>query len=79
MAAAMLNGKLFFAAGNSFGEPSDMLQVYDPMTDQWMMKARMPNKHSDGAAAVAGGRLFFVAGFEWLEPPGPSKVYAYTP
>jgi N-acetylneuraminic acid mutarotase len=77
--AVMLNGKLHIAAGNSFGEPSDLHQVYDPMSNTWMMQARLPSQHSHGAAAMAGGKVFYVAGIERLQPPGPSKVYAYTP
>jgi N-acetylneuraminic acid mutarotase len=80
MAAAAMNGKLWFAGGVGWEFQSDELQVYDPMANTWVSKAPLPIQASSGAAAMAGGKLFYISGLEWLEPTDtPSWVYAYTP
>jgi N-acetylneuraminic acid mutarotase len=80
MAAAAMDGKLWFAGGIGWEFQTDEVRVYDPMTNMWTTKASMPIKATNGAAAMAGGKLFYIAGLEWLEPGDtPSWVYAYTP
>jgi N-acetylneuraminic acid mutarotase len=88
-AAAVLDGKLYLMAGTdafSEGQGVSRVDVYDPLTNTWTIKAPLPIGSARGAAARAGGRVFYISGnvyqgvvAEQPWAPGPSEVYAYTP
>lgn len=65
-AAANVNGKLYVAGGVSkfvTNNPRNaLLQVYDPVTNTWAVKASMPTARAFAAAVAINGRLYVVGG-----------------
>ena len=61
---AALGGKVYVIGGfGSTGEPVDIVEVYDPATDDWRNVAPLPIPIHHPAAAVVDGRLFVVGGY----------------
>jgi N-acetylneuraminic acid mutarotase len=78
-AGGVINGKFYVVGG---GGPTnvagDRLHVFDPATNSWTEKARLPAAEYSMAAAVKGGRLWVVGGGSTVDP-WTGAVYAYTP
>jgi N-acetylneuraminic acid mutarotase len=73
-AAGMVNNKIYVIGGRigaayvGTSTPTDVVEEYDPVTDQWgVIKARMPTPRSAVAWGVHGGRIY-VAGGEAQAP-----------
>jgi N-acetylneuraminic acid mutarotase len=72
-AVGVVNGKIYVIGGRlgaafvSVSSPTDVVEEYDPATDQWgAVKARMPTPRSAVAWGVHGGRIY-VAGGEYQD------------
>ena len=52
----------------------DQLMVYDPATNHWTTRARMPKVRWDAAGATAAGRLHIIGGYG-EQPDGRTAVY----
>jgi N-acetylneuraminic acid mutarotase len=69
--AAVLDGKIYVIGG--FAEPSlsnlssltitDRVEVYDPATNAWTVRAPLPVGLHHAAAVVAGNRLYVIGGY----------------
>jgi N-acetylneuraminic acid mutarotase len=69
--AAVLGGKIYVLGG--FAEPSlsnlssltitDMVEVYDPVTNEWTTRTPLPVGLHHAAAVVAGNRLYVIGGY----------------
>ncbi|MGH3113100.1 MAG: Kelch repeat-containing protein, partial [Gaiellaceae bacterium] len=79
IAAADIGGEIYAAGGmvGETGRPLDLLQRYDPATDDWTTLARMPEPTRAGAAAAVDG-ILYVAGGTTAEG-NTDAVYAYDP
>jgi N-acetylneuraminic acid mutarotase len=73
-AIGAVNGKIYVIGGRvgaafvSVSSPTDLVEEYDPATDQWgAVRARMPTPRSAVAWGVHGGRIY-VAGGEAQAP-----------
>jgi hypothetical protein len=79
IAAAEIGGEIYAAGGmvGETGRPLDLLQRYDPATDDWTTLARMPEPTRAGAAAALDG-ILYVAGGTTAEG-NTDAVYAYDP
>ncbi|MGH2374941.1 MAG: Kelch repeat-containing protein [bacterium] len=49
---------------NTFADNTFLHNVYDPATDRWGLRARLPTARSGVGAAVLGGRIFVFGGEE---------------
>jgi N-acetylneuraminic acid mutarotase len=72
-AVGVVSGKIYVIGGRlsaafvSVSSPTDVVEEYDPATDQWgAVKARMPTPRSAVAWGVQGGRIY-VAGGEYQD------------
>src|SRR5262245_31830975 len=72
-AIGVVNNKIYVIGGRlgaafvSVSSPTDVVEEYDPATDQWgAVKARMPTPRSAVAWGVYGGRIY-VAGGEYQD------------
>jgi hypothetical protein len=62
--AVAKNGTIFIVGGTIIGEPNitPILEVRDPLTNFWAIKAPMPTRRTALATAVSGGRLYTFGG-----------------
>lgn len=81
-AAAVIDGRLFVVGGRQAIKQADgslrqvnvpHLEVYDPRTDRWSVRAPMPQAQGGLAAAAHGGRLYVFGGEQWVPE---QKVFA---
>jgi hypothetical protein len=75
-----------YLVGGHPGEGSqatDIVQVYDPISDTWGNAASMPSKRMDLAVAVVDDRLYAVGGaahyYFWPGPESTAENLMYTP
>ncbi len=60
-AAEVLDGKLYLLGGLG-GDAAGLVQVYDPATNRWSLRAPMPFAAGSSASAVIGGRIVVAGG-----------------
>jgi N-acetylneuraminic acid mutarotase len=81
-AAAVIDGKLFVVGGRQALKQADgslrqvnvpHLEVYDPASGRWTMRAPMPQAQGGLAAAAHGGKLYVFGGEQWVPE---QKVFA---
>lgn len=74
-AAAVIDGCLFVVGGRQAIKQADgslrqvnvpVLEVYDPKTNRWTVRAPMPRAQGGLAAAAHGGRLYVFGGEQWV-------------
>jgi DNA-binding CsgD family transcriptional regulator/N-acetylneuraminic acid mutarotase len=76
--AVLLGEKVYVPGGLlANGQPTDVLEVYDPRQDTWEEKASLPFKVSGYALAAFEGKLFLFGG--WDGTNYLNTVYAYDP
>ena len=87
LATVVVDGKIYAIGGLSKGaviadvNPGDILasvEEYDPVTDTWTEKSRMPEKRADLAACAINGRIYVFGGVDGSMAPTPT-VYEYNP
>jgi len=59
------------------GEPTDVVEVYDPRRDAWEQKASLPVALSGYALAAFEGKMYLFGG--WDRKQALASVYAYDP
>jgi N-acetylneuraminic acid mutarotase len=63
LATAVLNGKVYAIGGyDSSGTPTNIVEVYDPITDTWTSAHPIPIALHHNCAAVAAGKLYSFGG-----------------
>ncbi|MBA2622534.1 MAG: hypothetical protein H0U88_02780 [Chthoniobacterales bacterium] len=63
VATAVLNGKIYVIGGlEGQGNPSALVEVYNPNTSTWSIAAPLPFGNDHLAAAVAAGKLYVFGG-----------------
>lgn len=63
--AAVLNGKLYVAGGvDSQGRTLDSVEVYDPASNRWSLKASMIAPRAHLGLAAHGGLLYAIGGYD---------------
>lgn len=79
-AVGVVDGKIYVIGGRvgaafvGISSPTDLVEEYDPATDQWgVVKARMPTPRSAVAWGVHGGRVYVAGG----EVQGQGFMAAY--
>ena len=68
ISSGVINGKIYIVGGrtgsvfipNAFNV--DLVDEYDPATDQWSLKSPMPTPRSGGAWGVHNGRIYVAGG-----------------
>jgi N-acetylneuraminic acid mutarotase len=90
-AGRVINNRLYLAGGSKLspcavnGEPtfcdelSAQLDVYNPASNTWETKARLPDIEGGMAAAVLNGKLFLVGGYGRASEGALVNVDAYDP
>jgi hypothetical protein len=59
----VISGKLYVAGGyNVQGRETAALHVYDPATNTWAARTRMPTARGEAASGVIGGKLYVAGG-----------------
>jgi DNA-binding CsgD family transcriptional regulator/N-acetylneuraminic acid mutarotase len=76
--AAVLGGLIYVPGGRlASGDPTSILEVYDPHSDAWEVKAPLPTALSGYALATFEGKLYLFGG--WDGKNALSEVYVYDP
>ena len=77
--SCVLNGKLYVAGGAN----CDKLQMWDPETGVWSVKADLPRPRDHSPCYAQDGKLVLSGGIEWSlnvgAPPRASTVIVYNP
>ncbi|MBI3260556.1 MAG: hypothetical protein HYZ54_13945 [Ignavibacteriae bacterium] len=66
--ALILNNQIYFIGGCPFrsigfcDNPSDSLQIYDPVTESWTSKANMLSPHSGHSSTIYNGKIYVMGG-----------------
>jgi N-acetylneuraminic acid mutarotase len=64
--ACVVNGIIYTFGGTSFPpgiqDGLDIVEAYDPVTDTWEAKARMPTARMDLSTSAIGGRIYAIGG-----------------
>jgi N-acetylneuraminic acid mutarotase len=80
--AAAVDGKIYAIygrLGTSFvtsSDVTDIVEEYDPKTDQWRYMGRAPTRRGDVAGGVYNGRIY-VTGGEYEDPRGKTTFWAF--
>ena len=86
-----VEGKIYCIGGSVHpldkepGDPGriDLVEVYDPATDMWVKRARMPTKRDGFGVGVVNKRIYAIGGSGWPQvgPGGPflKVIEAYNP
>jgi N-acetylneuraminic acid mutarotase len=61
-AAAVIDGRIYVAGGNGGGMLGNEVEVYDPATNQWTVRAPMFCARNHTAGGVIDGRLYVAGG-----------------
>jgi len=76
--AAVIGGKIYVPGGRlPSGEPTDLLEIYDPRVDAWAQGARLPGARSAYALATFEGKIYVFGG--WDGQRYQDTVYVYDP
>lgn len=75
-AAAVIDGLIYIPGGNDVDSlPTDSLEVYDPQTDTWAVRAPMPEPRHHMMTASYNGRLYAFGGVYQQGPLTTAWVY----
>lgn len=73
---AVVVGKIYLIGGsihdNKPGEGvvTDIVEVYDPLTNKWEKRANMPTARGMTDAVVVDGKIYVLGGYTWRRVPG---------
>jgi N-acetylneuraminic acid mutarotase len=73
-----VNGKVYAIGGDAgAGGASDIVEEYNPVTDQWTKKAKMPFAIGGASSCTANGRIYVIGGLssQWASPSARVQVY----
>ncbi len=76
-AVGVINGKLYVAGGYTSGTgPTDVLGIYDPLTDTWApTPTSMLTARGGPAAGVISGKLYVAGGYDGISQVATFEVY----
>ena len=75
-AAEVVNGKLFLLGG--MGESAGVLQIFDPVRNQWALGPAMPFAAGSAATAAIGGRIYVAGGIVGTSTTSSAAVLDLT-
>ena len=72
---AVVDGKIYVMGGRVEDEPfnpmaTNLVEVYDPLTNKWEKRADMPTARGMTDAVVVDGRIYVLGGYTWRRVPG---------
>lgn len=80
VAVAELGGRIYVIGGfRRDGSTSDAVEVYDPASDSWSFRARLPLALNHATAASVNDRLYVVGGHPPSGADAVDAVFAYDP
>jgi N-acetylneuraminic acid mutarotase len=80
VAVAELGGRIYVAGGfRRDGSTSDAVEAYDPASDSWSLRARLPLALNHATAASVNDRLYVIGGHPPSGPEAVDAVFAYDP
>jgi N-acetylneuraminic acid mutarotase len=80
--AGVVDGKVYAINGRlgmpfvTMSDVTDLVEMYDPATDQWTYKGRAPTRRGDVAGDVYNGKIYVIGG-EYEEPAGKLTFWAF--
>ena len=72
---AVVDGKIYVMGGRVEDEPfnpmaTNLVEVYDPLTNKWEKRADMPTARGMTDAVVVDGKIYVLGGYTWRRVPG---------
>jgi N-acetylneuraminic acid mutarotase len=80
--ASVIDGKIYAIDGRlgmpfvTMSDVTDLVEMYDPATDQWSYKGRAPTRRGDVAGDVYNGKIYLTGG-EYENPAGKLTFWAF--
>jgi hypothetical protein len=74
LASAVVDGKIYTISGVGEGATSDVVEMYDPLTDRWTEKSPCPLPRQYLTAQAINGKIYTFGGNEYS-----SRVHEYDP
>ncbi len=80
LAVVSFEGKIYCIGGDLGGDviggnPTNVTEVYDPVTDSWTTKAPMPTARFSLQANVVGDKIYLIGGFPYPDKSCLNEVY----
>ena len=78
---AAVNGKIYVIGGfpsPSSGASSDAVEMYDPVANEWTIKASLPERRGGGTVVYVNGLIYYFGGSPSHGGP-QNNVFAYDP
>lgn len=76
VAAVALDGKVYVIGGiDGFGRSVNMVEIYNPKTDEWVAGPPLPEKRHHVAAVSVGEKLFVIGGHAGLNFAPTKKMW----
>lgn len=81
---AVVDGKIYIIGGSVHDKQlgkqvtTDLVEVYDPLTNRWEKRANMPTKRERMGTAVVGGKVYVIGGHVLLQGVGIADRFITT-
>lgn len=74
---SVVDGKVYAIGGDTGGGKPDVVEEYDPTTDQWTKKTSMPIPVGAGSSGTVDGKVYIIGGLssQWSPPLSSVQVY----
>ena len=80
VASAVIDGRIFIVGGfTENGQNSDIVEVYDPVTDTWSSIEPMPERLDHAMAAAVNGKLYVIGGWRVFGDQLSEAMQIYDP
>lgn len=77
--AAVVDGEIYVAGGSTIMGPSDIFDVYDPVSNHWRPLESMPEGRDQFGMAAQGGKVYVSGGYSsWQKGAPTASLYAFN-
>jgi N-acetylneuraminic acid mutarotase len=81
LSSAVVNGKIYVMGGDYYGAPTNILEVYDPVTNLWSTPVTTGTftARDSHTSAVVNGKIYVMGGYDASSPNAMTKLEVFDP